>query len=73
MRISKAGLLIALAFLAPILVELRTVLAWFDIHLGVLETLLVGVVIAAGILLWAFLPEDSDETASERDVSNSDL
>ncbi|ELY48257.1 hypothetical protein [Natronorubrum sulfidifaciens] len=73
MRISKAGLLVALAFLAPILVELRTVLAWADIHLSVLETVFVGAIIAAGLLLWAFLPEDGDETTSDRDVSNSEL
>ena len=73
MRISKAGLLVALAFLAPILVELRTVLAWFDIHLSVLETVVLGGILVVAILVWAFLPEDGDETASERDVSNSEL
>lgn len=73
MRISKAGLLVALAFLAPILVELRTVLAWVDIHLSVLETAVIGAIIVTGLLVWAFLPENGDEETPERDVSNSEL
>ncbi|QFU81132.1 CbaC protein [Natronorubrum aibiense] len=73
MRISKAGLLVVLAFLAPVLVELRTVLAWANIELGVLETVALGSVIIAAILVWAFLPEGGDDEASDRDVSNSDL
>lgn len=73
MRISKAGLLVALAFLAPILVELRTVLAWANIDLSVLETAIVGGVIIAIILVWAFLPENGDEEGTDRDVSNSEL
>ncbi|SIR60773.1 CbaC protein [Natronorubrum thiooxidans] len=73
MRISKAGLLVVLAFLAPVLVELRTVLAWVNIELSVLETAIIGGIIIAVILVWAFLPENGDEEGAERDVSNSEL
>ncbi|TYL36858.1 CbaC protein [Natronococcus pandeyae] len=76
MRISKAGLLVVLALLAPLLVELRTVLSWINVELSVLETAVVGAVLVAIVLVWAFLPEngedeDTDETA-DRNVSNGD-
>lgn len=74
MRISKPGLLIVLAFMAPLLVELRVVLGWLDVELTVLQTVIVGIVIVAGVLTWAFLPEmrpgdDADEEPTS-DLSN---
>ncbi|MXV62450.1 CbaC protein [Natronorubrum sp. JWXQ-INN-674] len=71
MRISKAGLLIVLALLAPLLVELRTVLSWINVELGVLETAVIGALIVGVILVWAFLPENGDDESSETDVSKS--
>ena len=72
MRISKAGLLVVLALLAPLLVELRTVLSWVNVELSVLETAVVGVVLVAIVLVWAFLPENGEDEAAEGNVSNGD-
>ncbi|WP_265110061.1 CbaC protein [Halosolutus halophilus] len=76
MRISKGALLVVLALLAPLLVELRTVLAWFDVELSVAQTALIGLVLVSVILVWAFLPEDengeSDDDTTARDLSNGD-
>ncbi|MFC4544034.1 CbaC protein [Halosolutus amylolyticus] len=76
MRISKGGLLVVLALLAPLLVELRTVLAWVNIELSVGQTALVGLVIVTAILVWAFLPEDENGGAEDdspaRDLTNGD-
>lgn len=58
MRVSRAGLLVAIAILVPILVELRTVLAYFDIQLSVAETILLGAVAIGALLAWAMLPEN---------------
>ncbi|MFU8867788.1 CbaC protein [Natronococcus sp.] len=70
MRISKAGLLVVLALLAPLLVELRTVLSWVNVELSVLETALVGAVLVTAVLVWAFLPENGSGGATEGDVSS---
>lgn len=74
MRISKAGLLVVLALLAPLLVELRTVLSWVNVELSVLETAVVGAVLVAIVLVWAFLPEngENEDEAAEGNVSNGD-
>lgn len=69
MRISKAGLLVVLALLAPLLVELRTVLSWVNVELTVLETAVVGAVLVVAILVWAFLPENGDGKTAEEDAS----
>ena len=70
MRISKAGLLIVLALLAPLLVELRTVLSWVNVELSILETAILGAVLVVAILVWAFLPENGDEGTAEGDASS---
>ncbi|AGB36171.1 hypothetical protein [Natronococcus occultus] len=70
MRISKAGLLVVLALLAPLLVELRTVLSWVNVELTVLETGLVGAVLVVAILVWAFLPENGNGKTTEGDASS---
>ncbi|GAB3672967.1 CbaC protein [Halopiger thermotolerans] len=60
MRISRGSLLVVLAVLVPIVVELRTALSWFGIYLSVLETVAIGVVVAAAIVIWAVLPSRRD-------------
>lgn len=73
MRVSKAGLLVTLAFAAPFLVELRTVLSWVGIELSVLESVALGAAVVAAIVVWAFLPEgDEDGGGSGRNLSNGD-
>ncbi|MDQ2050768.1 CbaC protein [Natronolimnohabitans sp. A-GB9] len=73
MRVSKEALLIILAFIAPIIVELRTVLAWANIELTVLESVVLGLAIVALVLVWAFFPEDeSSSETPERQLSNGD-
>lgn len=70
MRISKAGLLVVLALLAPLLVELRTVLSWVNVELTVLETAILGAIVVVSILVWAFLPENGNGGAAEGDASS---
>lgn len=76
MRISKGGLLVVLAFIAPVIVELRTVLAWFGVELSVLESVVLSVVVVVAILIWAFLPDDEGENGDDGSrrspVSNGD-
>jgi hypothetical protein len=69
-RISKAGLLVVLALLAPLLVELRTVLSWVNVELTVLETAVLGAVMIVAILVWAFLPENGEGGTTGGDVSS---
>ncbi len=57
MRISKAALLVVIAFTVPILVELRTVLAWVNVELTVLESVTLGVAMILAILVWALWPK----------------
>ncbi|MWV41577.1 MULTISPECIES: CbaC protein [Natrialba] len=60
MRISKAALLVVIAFTVPILVELRTVLAWVNVELTVLESVTLGVAMILAILVWALWPENGE-------------
>lgn len=72
MRISTAGLLVVLALLAPLLVELRTVLSWFGVELTVLETIVLAALVVGCLIAWAVLPErDGDGDGSESDISNT--
>ncbi|MEY7850420.1 CbaC protein [Natrarchaeobius sp. A-rgal3] len=64
MRISKAALLVVIAFTVPILVELRTVLAWINVELTVLESVILGVAMILAILAWALWPENGDSGPS---------
>ena len=60
MRISKGGLLVIMAFLAPLIVELRTVLSWFGLRLSVTETVVLGGALVIAILVWALWPPNGD-------------
>lgn len=60
-RISKAALLVIIAFIVPFVVEFRTVLAFFEIYLSVLETVVLGVVLIGALLLWAIQPGESGD------------
>lgn len=56
MRISRAGLLVVIAIMVPILVELRTVLAYFSVSISVMETVLIGALAVGALVLWAVFP-----------------
>ena len=56
MRLSPAKLLIVVALCIVILVELRTVLAFFGIEVTVVTSLVGGTVIVSIIVLWAVSP-----------------
>ncbi|RQG95230.1 CbaC protein [Natrarchaeobius chitinivorans] len=58
MRISKAALLVVIALTVPILVELRTVLAWVNVELTVLESAVLGMTMILAILIWALWPQN---------------
>ena len=63
MRISKGGLLVIMAFLAPLIVELRTVLSWLGIRLSVVETGALGLALIGAVLVWALWPPNGDTEA----------
>jgi len=56
MRTSPARLLILIAFILVVVVELRTVLAFFDVEVTVLESLVIGLVAIGALLVWALRP-----------------
>lgn len=58
MRISPGVLLVIIALLVPTLVQLRTVLFYFDVHLSLAQTALIGAIIVAVLILWAIWPEN---------------
>ncbi|ARS89342.1 CbaC protein [Natrarchaeobaculum aegyptiacum] len=60
MRISGGALLVAIAFTVPIVVELRTILAWFGVQISVFEGLVLGLALIAALLVYAFWPEADD-------------
>ena len=73
MRISPAGLLVVLALAVPVVVQLRTVLAFVGIHITAVQTVVIGVLVLAAIVLWAVFPEsgtEADDDTSKR--SNGD-
>jgi hypothetical protein len=57
MRISRAGLLVAIAVMVPIIVEMRTVVVHLGFDVSLAETALFGVVMVAALLLWAMAPD----------------
>ncbi|AFZ71314.1 hypothetical protein [Natronobacterium gregoryi] len=61
MRLSRARLLILIGLWLVILVELRTVFAFFDIYISVGETVAIGVVVLVLLVLWAVWPADDAE------------
>ncbi|MFA9416726.1 CbaC protein [Natrinema sp. HArc-T2] len=65
MHTSPAKLLILIALSLVILVEGRTVLAFFGIEIPPLETALIGVVIIGTLLVWAFRPIRSGSSKME--------
>ena len=56
MRLSPAKLLIVVAIAVVVLIELRTVLAFFSVDIAPVPALVLGVVIIATIVLWATFP-----------------
>ncbi|MFA9415756.1 CbaC protein [Natrinema sp. HArc-T2] len=60
MRISKGGLLVIMAFLTPLIVELRTVLSWFGIKLSVGGTVALSGALVLAVLVWALWPPNGD-------------
>ncbi len=57
MRLSRGGLLVLVAFTAPLLVELRTVLGFFNIDVGITGIAIFGALLIGAIVFWATLPE----------------
>jgi hypothetical protein len=57
MRISRAGLIVAIVIMVPIIVELRTVFAHLGFDVSLAETVLLGAVAIAALLLWATAPD----------------
>jgi hypothetical protein len=57
MRISRAGLLVAIAVMVPIIVELRTVAVHLGFDVSLAQTALFGAAMIAALLLWAMAPD----------------
>ncbi len=64
MRISRGALLVVLAFSIPILIELRTVLGFFNIELSLTATMLIGAAVLGLIVFWATFPERNQSNAT---------
>ena len=62
MRISFAKLLIVIAFCVVMLVELRTVFAFFGVDIPPLAIVGFGVVLIGTLILWAIFPADDNPT-----------
>lgn len=76
MRISRAALLIVIAFTVIAAVELRTLFELFGLDISATTTILITVVAVAAIVLWAVLPDlraepepDDEESGSETDTN----
>jgi len=65
MHTSPAKLLILIALSLVILVEGRTVLAFFGIEIAPLETALLGVAIIGALLIWAIRPIRGSSSETE--------
>lgn len=57
MRISRAGLIVTIVIMVPIIVELRTVLVHLGVDFSLVETVLLAAAMIGALLLWAMTPE----------------
>lgn len=57
MRISRAGLLVTIVIMVPIIIELRTVFVHLGFDISVAETVLLGAVMIGALVLWAVAPD----------------
>ena len=53
MRISRAKLIVLIALVVVIAVELRTVLAFFDVEVSILAVVVGSVVVIVALVSWA--------------------
>lgn len=60
MRTSPAHILLVIAFCLVIVVELRTVLAFFDLELSVVGAAVLALVVIVAVLVWAVYPPGED-------------
>ena len=60
MRTSPARLLILIALALVVVIELRTVLAFFHIEVTVGETVVIGLLTIGALLVWALRPAADD-------------
>lgn len=60
MRISPPKLLLLVALLVVILVEARSVLAFFGLELSVEAIVVIGVITIGALVIWAVLPRNDD-------------
>ena len=73
MRISKAGLLIVLAFAVPLLIEARTLAGMFGISVSLEAFLLLSVIVFAAILAgWALGISVPGQSADSNGSTGSD-
>ena len=57
MRISRGGLLVAIAVLVPIVIELRTVFVHLGVDMSIAETGLLAAVMVGLLVTWAVAPD----------------
>ncbi|MCU4751288.1 CbaC protein [Halobacteria archaeon AArc-curdl1] len=62
MRISFAKLLLLIAFFIVILVEARTVFAFFGIDVSLIGIAVTGVLVISALVLWAIRPGNDEPT-----------
>ena len=62
MRISPPVLLVVLAVTVPFVLQIRTVASFVGIELSVVQTGLIGAIVAGAIVAWSLWPKRSEAT-----------
>ena len=57
MRISRGGLLVAIAVMVPIVIELRTVFVHLGVEMSIAQTGLLAAVMVGLLVAWAVAPD----------------
>jgi membrane associated rhomboid family serine protease len=57
MRISRAGLIVAIVIMVPIIIELRTVFVHLGLDVSLAQTALLGAIMIGALILWAMAPD----------------
>jgi len=57
MRVSRAGLIVAIVVMVPIIIEMRTVFVHLGLDISLAETALLGAAMIGALVLWAVAPD----------------
>lgn len=57
MRISRAGLIVTIVVMVPIIIELRTVFVHLGLDVSLAQTALLGAAMIGALVVWAVAPD----------------